>query len=466
MKQLAVSTRTYASAGSQVVETTKNTYSYDGIRVSSVSASTVNGVLRSSATSFFLIDPLSLTGFAQVIEELSAIGAAPTVSYTLGNDIIAQSSNPSGSAQYLLKDGQDSTRQLATSLGAVTDYYGYDAYGVMLGGNPTSSNPSATKMLYSGEQFDANLGLYNQRARFYDPGTGRFTTMDSYEGSPQDPQSLHKNAYCTDNPVNYHDPSGHQSLAEVVTVVAITGILIGIGLGALNKWRGGSFSPDSCLFGVSLSVSGQGAGAAAVYVANLISSAAGGAGTNGGTLATDIVGLAGGSFAPFAGNFGVGASFNAGLESLYTTGDNAISSWTYFGPGFGQSASFTSLLAATVTFYAGVCWGAPTYDTYSGGFISLSMGAGSAVFGFAFNFFWSDSNPAQNGYSVGLTVSVPPGGPGSNLGSGIGLSYVDYKGGYAGPWSQASYVLVVLALAPGMQLRVPFLGYKWANKIG
>ena len=97
---------------------------------------------------------------------------------------------PRDPAQYLLKDGQDSTRQLADQLGAVTDYYGYDAYGVMLGGNPTSSNPSATKMLYSGEQFDANLGLYNQRARFYDPGTGRFTTMDSYEGSPQDPQSL------------------------------------------------------------------------------------------------------------------------------------------------------------------------------------------------------------------------------------------------------------------------------------
>ena len=71
LKQLAVSTRIYASGGNQVVETTKNTYSYDGIRVSSVFASTVNGVLQSSVNKFFLIDPFNLTGFAQVIEELS-----------------------------------------------------------------------------------------------------------------------------------------------------------------------------------------------------------------------------------------------------------------------------------------------------------------------------------------------------------------------------------------------------------
>ena len=467
LKQLASSTRTYESGGNPAVETTSNTYDFNGIRVGSVSATTVNGVVQSASTNFFLIDPSNLTGFAQVIEELPAIGATPTVSYTLGNDIIAQSSDPSGSAQYLLKDGHDSTRQLATSLGAVTDYYGYDAYGVMLGGNPTASNPSATKMLYSGEQFDANLGLYNQRARYYDPGLGRFTTMDSYEGSPQDPQSLHKYAYCTDDPVNYHDPSGHQDLAEVIVAVGIVGTLIGISMGALNAWRGGSFSPDSALFGVSASVTGATNGALAVAVANAMNTAvAAVAGGNEQQMVGNVLGVVGGGLAgALGGNAGVGASINAGAEKLFTTGDRMSSTWTYFGPGVSFAPmGFSSQLSATITFYGGVCWGVPTYDAYAGGFISLSLGAGSAVFGFAFNMFWSDSNPAQNGYSVGLTVSVPFGEPG--LTPNGGLSYVTYYLASSGSWGDPGPALGVLWLVPGMQIWVPFLAYKWSQQIG
>lgn len=134
-----------------------------------------------------------------------------------------------------------------------------------------------------------------------------------------------------------------------------------------------------------------------------------------------------------------------------------------FGPGISQSGGFTSVLAVTGTIYAGVCWGVPTYDTYAGGFISLSLGAGSGPFGFAFSFFWSDSNPAQNGYSVGLTISYPPSAGWSGA---IGLSYVNYQGGYAGEWNSSAAALLTLALAPGMQIWVGELAYKWYMKIG
>jgi hypothetical protein len=41
------------------------------------------------------------------------------------------------------------------------------------------------------------------------PQTGRFHTMDTFEGDQENPQSLHKYLYCAANPVNRTDPSGH-----------------------------------------------------------------------------------------------------------------------------------------------------------------------------------------------------------------------------------------------------------------
>ena len=78
-----------------------------------------------------------------------------TTTYTIGDDVIAQ--NVAGTSKYLLYDGHGSTRQLVQSNGTtITDSYSYDAYGVMLGGNPTSASPADTSMLYAGEQFDTD----------------------------------------------------------------------------------------------------------------------------------------------------------------------------------------------------------------------------------------------------------------------------------------------------------------------
>jgi RHS repeat-associated protein len=50
--------------------------------------------------------------------------------------------------------------------------------------------------LFTGEEFDADLGLYHLRARYHNPDTGRFWTQDGFEGFGSDPASLHKYAYC------------------------------------------------------------------------------------------------------------------------------------------------------------------------------------------------------------------------------------------------------------------------------
>lgn len=48
------------------------------------------------------------------------------------------------------------------------------------------------------------------RARYYNPGIGRFITEDSYLGEDSDPLSLNLYTYCYNNPVNFFDPSGHE----------------------------------------------------------------------------------------------------------------------------------------------------------------------------------------------------------------------------------------------------------------
>ena len=52
--------------------------------------------------------------------------------------------------------------------------------------------------------------------------------MDSYLGSVYDPVSLHKYLYANANPVNYIDPTGYFSLAELMEVIRTEGVLSGI----------------------------------------------------------------------------------------------------------------------------------------------------------------------------------------------------------------------------------------------
>jgi len=66
----------------------------------------------------------------------------------------------SGSPSFYGLDGHGSVRFLTTSSGSITDSYDYDAFGILI--HQTGSTPNAH--LYSGEQFDPNLGLYYQRA--------------------------------------------------------------------------------------------------------------------------------------------------------------------------------------------------------------------------------------------------------------------------------------------------------------
>jgi RHS repeat-associated protein len=128
----------------------------------------------SGVTTRYLVDDLNPTGYAQVVEE--TVNGAPQREYTYGLQRIDeyQIVNNAWTVSYYGYYGFGTVRQLTNASGAVTDTWEYDAFGNVL--NHTGSTPN--EMLYRGEQYDPDLGLYYLRARYYNPQTDRFMSRD------------------------------------------------------------------------------------------------------------------------------------------------------------------------------------------------------------------------------------------------------------------------------------------------
>ncbi|PYX50242.1 MAG: hypothetical protein DMG76_35280 [Acidobacteria bacterium] len=102
--------------------------------------------------------------------------------------------------------------------------YDYDAFGNLI--HSTGSTPN--NYLYSGEQFDSDLNLYYNRARYLNVSTGRFWSMDSYEGDPGAPLSLHKYLYASADSIDRTDPSGNLELTEALGALAVASVIFNL----------------------------------------------------------------------------------------------------------------------------------------------------------------------------------------------------------------------------------------------
>ena len=186
------------------------TYDYAGNRTSKTTTTSDGSVEFVK----YLNDNSSLTN---VLVEIGS----ENVYYTVGADLISQEVD--GKVFTYLYDGHGTVRALADKDGKITDTYSYDAFGNLI----SSTGSTANNYLYCGEQYDSTTGLYYLHARYMDTSTGRFISMDTYQGSTADPISLHKYLYANSNPVMYTDPSGYMSLADTMTACAVLGTLSG-----------------------------------------------------------------------------------------------------------------------------------------------------------------------------------------------------------------------------------------------
>ena len=182
-------------------------YDYAGNRIAKIGElSTIN----------YLVDTNGV--LSQVLAEYDENGSLTTL-YTRGDELISQERN--GVKSYYLYDGFDSVRMLTDEGGSVTDTYTFDAFGNLT----DSTGDTENSYLYRGEQYDSSTGLYYLRARYMNPSTGTFITMDEYAGSVFEPVSLHKYLYANANPVMNSDPTGYETLKGQLTTAAGIAVL-------------------------------------------------------------------------------------------------------------------------------------------------------------------------------------------------------------------------------------------------
>ena len=177
----------HASRLMQVVSgtlTSQYAYNGDGVRTSK----TVGGDTTQYALDLAATLPV-------VISDTEAV-------YVYGLDILAQQQ---AEMLYYMHDGLGSVRQLVESGGQVETNYAYDPFGVPVVGGEVS-NPYQ----FTGEAWDAEVELLYLRARYYQPETGRFVTKDPWRGDIDQPPTLNRYVYVSNNAPNRIDPTGLQ----------------------------------------------------------------------------------------------------------------------------------------------------------------------------------------------------------------------------------------------------------------
>ncbi len=107
--------------------------------------------------------------------------------------------------EFLHEDGHGDIVAIYNSDRIPLNQYEYDIWG-----RPIVTVERVENLFrYSGEYWDNSTELQYLRARWYDPGIGRFISQDAYEGELNNPLSLNLYTYVVNNPLKYIDPSGH-----------------------------------------------------------------------------------------------------------------------------------------------------------------------------------------------------------------------------------------------------------------
>ena len=114
-------------------------------------------------------------------------------------------------------DGLGSVVNLTSSTGVTQWTYAYLPYGGVRTETKNQNQAPANVLRFTGQVLDPT-GLYQLRARSYDPATGRFISTDPAAAGPTDPY-VSAYAYVSGNPVRYTDPSGRESQAAIASGV-------------------------------------------------------------------------------------------------------------------------------------------------------------------------------------------------------------------------------------------------------
>jgi len=148
----------------------------------------------SSGTSIFAYDGDNL------IEEVNSSGGV-VVRYAHGQNVDEPLAMlRGGTTSFYQADGLGTGTSLSNGSGALVQTYTFDSFGKQTASSGSLTNP----FQYTGREFDSETGLTFNRARYLDPGTGRFLSEDPigfWGGS-------NFYAYVRNNPTKFTDVFG------------------------------------------------------------------------------------------------------------------------------------------------------------------------------------------------------------------------------------------------------------------
>jgi RHS repeat-associated protein len=133
-----------------------------------------------------------------IIEERLSTGATNRYVHGPGADQPLSRLENGAVGSYYVADHLGSVVQETTPAGVVSLTREYTPYGNLLQGAGTSG------YAFAGREWDADVGLYYYRSRYYDPKLGRFLSEDPIGFD----ESVNFYGYVRGNPVNLIDPSG------------------------------------------------------------------------------------------------------------------------------------------------------------------------------------------------------------------------------------------------------------------
>lgn len=109
-----------------------------------------------------------------------------------------------GATYYALTDHQNTVHGFADASGVIVARYVYDAWGNVLSETVTAPALAGNRYRFQGREYNTATGLYNFRARWFDPMTGRWLSKDplGLKGG------LNLYEFCKNDPANFVDPSG------------------------------------------------------------------------------------------------------------------------------------------------------------------------------------------------------------------------------------------------------------------
>ncbi|HTK07867.1 MAG TPA: RHS repeat-associated core domain-containing protein, partial [Ktedonobacteraceae bacterium] len=148
----------------------------------------------------------------EITQDIDLTGEQPPrrgmeILYIYGPGGIVAMCEDGQTTSFLLKDHLGSLRVALNEENQPIATFHYLPFGSLLPDNGDS--PEATRRfryLYTGQEYDEEIGLYNYRARLYDSDLGRFLTPDPKRQFPS------PYVYVNNNPLSFTDPTGEMFL--------------------------------------------------------------------------------------------------------------------------------------------------------------------------------------------------------------------------------------------------------------